>query len=228
MTDISRAIFNYLYIFEFLFPKVLTLPQETYAVISLFMWIKFLNYLTIFKPLRYLIKMLSEIMNDIQAFIIILFTAMLAYAQISYALQGNIDSSDSSYKSFTYELRFSYAFAYGELPSYKTTPWLEFFIFFLFSFFMPLVLLNMLVAIMGDSYARVQANAIAADCRQLAELELELDELVNLYYTKFYPEKLLNSHYYYCFCTKKIDGEEGGDEDEWEGSVGQVKIIIEQ
>lgn len=82
----------------------------------------------------------------------------------------------------------------------------------------------MVIAIMGDSYARVQANAIAADARSLAELELEMEELVNLYYSKFKPEKLKDV-YYFCFCTKLNDGED--DDDEWEGTVGQVKNIIE-
>lgn len=45
---------------------------------------------------------------------------------------------------------------------------MSFLVFFIFAFFIPLVLLNMLIAIMGDSYARVQANAIAADARSLA------------------------------------------------------------
>lgn len=48
-----------------------------------------MNYLTVFKPTRYLIKMIFEIITDIKAFLIILFTAMFAYAQINYALYSN-------------------------------------------------------------------------------------------------------------------------------------------
>lgn len=44
------------------------------------MWAKILNYFSVFKPTRYLIKMIFEIINDIMTFLIILFTAMFAYA----------------------------------------------------------------------------------------------------------------------------------------------------
>lgn len=80
LSDILRAVMNFLYIFQFLAPSVLTLPEDFYAMISVLMWYKFLNYLTIFKPTRYLIKMIFEIINDIRAFLIILFAAMFAYA----------------------------------------------------------------------------------------------------------------------------------------------------
>jgi hypothetical protein len=66
-----------------------------------------------------------------------------------------LDSDDESYKDFFTELRLSYAFAFGELPDYETVAWLDFFVFFIFAFFIPLVLLNMVIAIMGDSYARI-------------------------------------------------------------------------
>jgi len=61
--------------------------------------------------------------------------------------------------------------------------------------------MNMLIALMADSYTRVQTNAIAADCRALAELELELEELVYFFYTIFKPS-LLENKFYYSFCTQ--------------------------
>lgn len=74
----------------------------------------------------------------------------------------------------------------------------------------------MLIAIMGDSYARVQANAIAADCRSLAELELEMEQLVSFFFKWFTPHKINNS-YSYCFSSTIEDGDE---EEDWEGMVG--------
>lgn len=54
--------------------------NEVEATIYFLMWYKILNYLTVFKPTRYLIKMIFETVSDIKAFIVILFAAMLAYA----------------------------------------------------------------------------------------------------------------------------------------------------
>lgn len=47
----------------------------------------------------------------------------------------------------------------------------------MFSFLVPLVLMNMLIALMADSYTRVQSNAVAADARALAEMLLEMEEV---------------------------------------------------
>ena len=59
---------------------------------------------------------------------------------------------------------------------YTTT---GFIIFAFFSFFVTLIMMNLLIAIMSDSYERVQANSLAADARILASLILEMEEIYN-------------------------------------------------
>ena len=46
----------------------------------LLIWIKILTYLAVFKATRYLIKMIVDIIKDISTFLIILLTALVAYA----------------------------------------------------------------------------------------------------------------------------------------------------
>ncbi len=65
---------------------------------------------------------------------------------------------------------------FGELDNFTLT---QFLIFVIYSFFVPILLLNMLIAIMSDSYERVMANAIPADCRQLASMLVELEQIMN-------------------------------------------------
>lgn len=74
------------------------------------MWYKILSYLTVFKPTRYLIKMTFEIINDITTFLIILFTALIAYAQICYVIDndGEVDA----------KIRMSYGLSLGELDEF--------------------------------------------------------------------------------------------------------------
>ena len=52
-------------------------------------------------------------------------------------------------------IRSSYVITLGELGDFNEIPWVNFFIFVLFSFLIPLVLMNMIIALMGDSYTRV-------------------------------------------------------------------------
>ena len=52
-------------------------------------------------------------------------------------------------------IRSSYVITLGELGDFDNIPLVNFFIFVLFSFLIPLVLMNMIIALMGDSYTRV-------------------------------------------------------------------------
>jgi ABC-type multidrug transport system fused ATPase/permease subunit len=137
------------------------------------MWVKIITYLSVFKSTRYLIKMIMEIIADISTFLIILGIAMMAYAQIMWSLD-QLDVSDEV-------VRNSYVLAFGELGDFQDFGTVKFFIFVLFTFFIPLLLMNMLIAIMSDAYERVQANSAAADVRSLADMELEYEEVVHFF-----------------------------------------------
>jgi ABC-type multidrug transport system fused ATPase/permease subunit len=139
----------------------------------LLMWVKIITYLSVFKSTRYLIKMIMEIIADISTFLIILGIAMMAYAQIMWSLD-QLDVSDEV-------VRNSYVLAFGELGDFQDFGTVKFFIFVLFTFFIPLLLMNMLIAIMSDAYERVQANSAAADVRSLADMELEYEEVVHFF-----------------------------------------------
>ena len=60
----------------------------------------------------------------------------------------------------------------------------EFLIFVIYSFFVPILLLNMVIAIITDSYERVMANSVPADCRKLATMLVEMEEIVNFFSAK--------------------------------------------
>ena len=111
-----------------------------------------LNYLLVFKPTRYLIKMIFEIIKDIKTFLIILFSSLFAYAQISFVLDAG--SPDVEH-DFVLQLKNAYVLSFGELGAFDEFSSLRFIVFIIFSFLIPLVLMNMLIALMSDSYSRV-------------------------------------------------------------------------
>jgi hypothetical protein len=165
MIDLARLTLIYMNLATKVYPTFYV-SNEIIALTFLLMWIKIFNYLAVFKATRYLIKMIFEIVADIKTFLIILFITLFAYGQIIFALTGG---------DFGSELRMSYGLAYGDLGDYQEMGMVQYIIFVIFSFFIPLVLLNMLIALMADSYTRVQTNAIAADAKALAEMELEME-----------------------------------------------------
>jgi hypothetical protein len=126
--------------------------------------------------------MIFEIIKDISTFMIILFVAVIAYAQISM-IDGQADVSDIG--EF---LKDSYALTLGDLGEFDEHSTTQFIVFIIFSFFVTILLMNMVIAIMSDSYERVMANATPADCRLLASMLLEMEQIVHFISLRFKGE----------------------------------------
>jgi len=60
---------------------------------------KIFKYLSVFSSTRYLIKMTFEICADIQVFLVVLFTGMVAYFQLLLTM-GEIYDADGIYGAF--------------------------------------------------------------------------------------------------------------------------------
>jgi hypothetical protein len=56
------------------------------SVAVFLLWLKVLNYLRIFKPTRFFIKMIIEMFIDIKSFLIVFFIAIFAFADTFYVL----------------------------------------------------------------------------------------------------------------------------------------------
>jgi len=93
----------------------------------------------------------------------------------------------------------------------------------IFTFFIPLLLMNLLIAIMSDTYSRVQSNAISSDARALAEMILEMEELYRFFGVRSDATQEKNQSYFLFFTEWLGVGE---DEDVWEGMVGSLKSVI--
>ena len=73
--------------------------------------------------------------------------------------------------------------------------WLLWVFFFISTFFLMLIMLNLIIAIMGDTYNRVQLNAASATYRELADLIFESDLYMwrRRRIPKYYPDYILVS-----------------------------------
>lgn len=58
-------------------------------------------------------------------------------------------------QSLTSQLKSSYVLGLGELGEFDSFNTIQFLIFIIFSFFIPLLLLNLLIAIMSDGYEKI-------------------------------------------------------------------------
>jgi hypothetical protein len=114
-------------------------------------------FLRIFESSTKIVRIIIEITYDIRIFILVLFLGVAGFGFSFYVLSNNNDEPfiDSILESFTY----SYSIIIGEfnVDPFKesTNPLLLWILFILATLFTLIILLNMLVAIMGDSFNRV-------------------------------------------------------------------------
>jgi hypothetical protein len=142
------------------------------------LWLKVLNYLRIFKPTSFFIMMIIEMFIDIKSFLIVFFIAIFAFADTFYVLDmifklKGVDMPDyddyhqepitdfEGVSGGTYPMAIKYVYlqSLGELgiDFYDDIPLSNLYwgLFFFSSIFLQITLLNLLIAIMGDTYDRV-------------------------------------------------------------------------
>lgn len=93
------------------------------------------------------------------SFFLILGIAIIAFALIYYvASEGKMDIFQS--------LIHVYRLVFGEFGDYDKV--LEWIIYFAATILNPLILMNILIAIMGDTYSKIQSTSTAADAIEIA------------------------------------------------------------
>lgn len=138
------------------------------------MWFKLFYWMRLFKPFSAFIRMITEIMKDIQVFLVMLIISLGAFANIIFLL--NLNRTDNGGCASTGECADIYDSLVGIAPvdsmihAYLTglgdfnkdnyssenskTVW---FMFILATIIVQLIFMNLLIAIMGESFSRITA-----------------------------------------------------------------------
>ena len=138
-------------------------------LVTLCYWARAIGYFRIFNKYRYLLRVIMEIIKDMIPFFLILFTSSIAFSMLLCVSQGDI----SFYSAFVSVYLLDQTNFFFKLDSIENV-----LVFFLASLLNPIIMLNLLIAIMGDTYDRVQEDQIVADYREMTELILEAEYLI--------------------------------------------------
>ena len=122
-----------------------------------FLGVRLISFYRLHKKTRYFIRMILEIMAGTRYFIVILISLLLVIAFALMAMRENDNFGEMS------EAAYRWAFGDWEDPydNHKDRIF-----FFMTSFLSCLVLLNLIIAIMGDVYAKIQNDHTIADKNQ--------------------------------------------------------------
>ena len=203
--DISRILLLYIY------PVCVIAGADSYtldvmlSLVTVIAWIRIVGYIRMFDRTRYLIHMIIEVMKDMGPFLLIFIMSTFAFCIAFYAASSNEED-------FIDMVKHSYNLTYGEYDNENYNN-LELFIFFVASLFNALLLLNLLIAIMGDTYDRVRNALDVADRREMADIIVEADSIM------FWGRRK-GSFKYLQQCN--VAESRSKDIDEWEGKTRTI------
>jgi hypothetical protein len=157
--------------------------DEVYAVAGFLCWFKVLFFLRGLDQTAFLVSMLSAIVLDTTPFLVVLLVLMIGFAFAFFMLQRGQKQNDSLFVSFpgsslaVFDMGIMGDF---DVDVFRLAP--NWFIgvplFVTFIVMVPIVMLNSLIAIMSDTFERVQQNTTAASRQERAKIILELEALL--------------------------------------------------
>lgn len=167
-------------------PNVVNRPIASLCLIVL--WVKMFYFLRVFETTSRLIRMIIEIVNDMTNFLIVLTIGILGFSGGFYILQQGTSSAENLYPvgEVPMNVIWTYRLAMGdfqidffdELGS-QTDYVLAWILFVVGTLFLVIVLLNLLIAIMGDTFSRVLENITNLSVREKVMLVSENESLFN-------------------------------------------------
>jgi WD40 repeat protein len=176
----------------------------------IFSWTRGISYFRMFEGTRYMVRLLSEVINDMQVFFVILFYSTLAFTFIFYINEGKM--SFAGYLTLSYRLDLA-DFVTDE---YQGFDWV---IFFLATVINPLVMLNLLISIMGTTYERVKEGNDIANYQELTGMIMEIEKLM------FWKKKIKKQFFLQqCIPALELEAEESDKKSERLKSM-RVKLV---
>ncbi|EWM30632.1 wd-40 repeat protein [Nannochloropsis gaditana] len=218
-----------------------TLYHLLSALASWLLWAKLIVYLRGFTETGPLIRMIAQIVKDTRFFLVVLAVSVVGFSNCLYMLfQEDIEREDAqgvdspirtSYGSLFHTALVLFAALNSNLDyqpfNASNFRVLASLIYLFYCVCNTIILLNLLIALMGDSYDKIQENAQAQGRYEQAVSVLEIEAML--------PQRILQDP---CFFPRWVQvlrpkpGTDGGliqdAGDQWSGRLRQIYKKIEQ
>jgi hypothetical protein len=138
-------------------------PHKLLGFTNMLSWIRGLTYLRSFESTRIFIFLVVKMIKQLKAFISVMVGGILCFSTTYFILkQDTFVNGDGGMES----LWSSFLLTLGEFDLDSMGPF-EKAIFVIESFLMTIILLNLIIALMSDTYEEVMTNIVQLDGRQL-------------------------------------------------------------
>jgi hypothetical protein len=140
-------------------------------------------------------------MSSITTFMLFLSIALMIYAHLTYVLcldTPGATCGDSLFGNFV----LSFGLLFSIMDGYTEYPGKQLFLLFVFSLVIPIVLANLLIAIMSNTYNRLSNSQKACDLKCMAEMCIEHEYVVSSF--NRFRGNVQPKEYFYIFFTESI------------------------
>jgi len=187
------------------------------TIIIVLGYVRWISLLKIFKPTRNLIQVVITITKDMLSFITIIALIIIAFSIIFLVF-----NREAGYGDYLYQ---AYNVMYGPLDIEEDTAWpfSQKLIMAILAFFLNVVLLNLLISIMGDSYGQVLEMRDRTDA--LTRLEMIAEAVV---YKKFLKLNHQTKRGYLLYCLPvEVEEDENDQNHEVIDAIATIKKIVQ-
>ena len=152
--------------------RELHLTHVSAALTTVLLWVRVLQFLSGFPSTAWLIRVIGQVLKDMRSFMIVvfalLFAFMTAFALLFASVPHGRAPSDNAMVADAFGTEWNAAVSTFGMIFYAvdvaifeqaTYPALCYLLFFVYTLVQSVILLNLLIAIMSDSYEKVQERA---------------------------------------------------------------------
>ena len=165
--------------------------QELLSVVLFVCLFRGISYFRLFSDTRYYINLLSEVVQDLIPFLVIIYYSSIGFAMVFLSLDRGTDNLFTDYLIWTYPVDI------GNYPQDNFTDE-QLLTFFLANMLIKIIMLSLVVSILGNTFKRVNESSIVADSQALAQMVYESELL-------FFWNRKKNETSFVFLCTEKQD-----------------------
>lgn len=145
------------------------------------MWFKFLYFFRIFKSFGYLTRLIIIVINDMKTFLFVMFFTIVAFSDSLLTLSNGNHENERFVTSYGDSIIYTYRIILGDFnvedfDGCGTA--VVYALFILCTLFNTIVMLNLLIAIISETFSHVKENASNASYQEMASMISENSYLI--------------------------------------------------
>eukprot|EP00347_Sterkiella_histriomuscorum_P009906 403339425 len=201
-----------------------SLERILQAIGVFFMWFKFLYFFRIFKSFGYLTRLIILVIYDMKHFLVVLFFTIVAFSDSFLTLSNGNDDEDKFVDGFFDSIIYTYRIILGDFDVTKfggVGTFMVYGLFILCTVFNTIIMLNLLIAIISETFTMVKENSENASYQEMASMIGENAYLI--------PQQIRNTYAMqnaYLMIITEIDGQDEGNKNEIAHKIDKLKTKI--